>query len=117
MPLSTTYTPTRPQRAPAKVATARPLRKNSYSNGRMSSATGDAPPGQRGDAAGLAQVVEDDRHAGMLEDLHLGAIGALEDIGGQHLAGRSLADDLSVQADQMREVRSHAIEIMGGQHD
>ena len=62
-------------------------------------------------------VVDDDGHAEVLEHLQACAEGLLEHVGGDDLVRRSLRDDPAVDRDQVRQVRRHAVEVVGGQHD
>ena len=122
MPLSTTYTPTRPHSAPAIVATMSPLRKNSNSNGRRSSwhhttARWCVVARCSRLVVTVREAVDDDRHAAVLEDLHARAVGALEDVGREHVDGPARADDAAVQADHARQVGGDAVEVVRRQQD
>ena len=59
------------------------------------------------------EAVEHHGHAGVLEDLHAGAVGALQHVGGEDLTGRALADHLGVEADEVGQVGGHAVEVVG----
>ena len=61
--------------------------------------------------------VHDHGHAGVLQHLHARAVGALEDLLGEHLPGRSGPDHLAVEADEVRQVRGDAVEVVGGEED
>src|SRR5438445_800444 len=61
--------------------------------------------------------VEDDSHAGVLDDVHGGAVGPFEHLGGEHRRRRSDPGDPGVEADQMGEMGRHPVQIVGGEHD
>ena len=88
-----------PRSAPARLATNRPLTKKAEVRGSR------------------RDFVDDDPHAEVLENLHAGAEGALEDIGGDHLGGRAVGDDAAVHADDVGQVGGEAVEVMGGEDD
>src|SRR5256885_2189957 len=130
MPFSTTYTPTRPHKAPDSVATMRPLTKNSNWNGWRSWSRlmmrGPGGAGGRRSAASLGPrnnvviwfvAVDDQWHAGVFEDVHRRAVGLLQHLGGEHFGRLAGGDHLPVQADELGQVGGYAVQVVGGEHD
>jgi hypothetical protein len=65
----------------------------------------------------LGTLIHDHAHPEVLENLHAGAERLLEHLWLHDLRRRAVRDDSMVHAHQVWQVRCHAIEVMGSQHD
>src|SRR5262245_56945830 len=106
-----------PHNAPAKVATMRPLRKNSNSKGRSSSSISAPGPLAEWDHISVVVVIEHDGHSGVLENLHTRPVGPLQDFGRERLTRRALPDDLGVEADDIRKMAGDPVQIVRREQD
>ena len=59
----------------------------------------------------------DEGEALVLDDGHVGAVGAAEDLGGEDLGWGALGNDAAVEADDPWEVGSDRVDLMGGHDD
>ena len=69
-----------------------------------------------GGAVGVG-ALGDEGEALVLDDGHVGAVGAAQDLGGEDLGWRALGDDAAIEADDPGEVGGDGVDLVGGHED